>query len=138
MNADGTDKRQLQSSDQGIFRHPRSSPDSQRVSFFITGNGNPYINVMDAGGTNRRRLTSSEETSRQASWDPDGNQLVYSKLTETFDLWVMNTNGTDALQLTSLPGDEAKPVFSPDGNLIVFVCFGCENENLSSLHVMSR
>ncbi len=138
MNSDGGDRRQLQSSEAGIFRHPRSSPDSDRVSFFITGEGKPYINVMDAEGTNRKRLTSSDDTSRQASWDPDGDRLVYSKLTETFDLWIMSTNGTDAVQLTSLPGDEAKPVFSPDGKLIVFVCFGCENETLSSLHVMTR
>ena len=137
MKSDGSDKRQLQSSEMGIFRHPRSSPDAQKVSFFVTGDGKPYINLMNADGTDRKRLTSSDETSRQASWGPDGDQLVYSKMTETFDLWIMSTNGTGAMQLTSLAGDEAKPVFSPDGKLIVFVCFGCENETLSSLHVIS-
>ena len=135
MKSDGSDKRQLQSSEMGIFRHPRSSPDAQKVSFFVTGDGKPYINLMNADGTDRKRLTSSDETSRQASWGPDGDQLVYSKMTETFDLWIMSTDGTGAMQLTSLAGDEAKPVFSPDGKLIVFVCFGCENETLSSLHV---
>ena len=138
MKADGTDKRQLQSSEKGIFRHPRSSPDGKKISFFVTGDGKPYINVMNADGTDRKRLTSSDDTSRQASWSPDGGQVVYSRMTETFDLWTMNADGTAAVQLTSLPGDEAKPVFSPDGKLIVFVCFGCVNEELSSLHVMSR
>lgn len=138
MNDDGSDRRQLQTSEKGIFRHPRTSPDGKRTSFFVTGDGKPYVNVMNADGSERKRITASDETSRQASWSPDGNELVYSSMIETFDLWIMNADGSGARQLTSLPGDEAKPVFSPDGKQIVFVCFGCERNDLSSLHSMLR
>ncbi len=92
--------------------------------------------VMNADGTDARRLTQPDEIARQASWSPDGRQFVYSMRSETFDLWLMRTDGSDKTLLLALSGDEAKPVFSPDGQHIAFVCSGCLGQQ-SSLFVIS-
>ncbi len=136
MDADGGNRRQLASSTAGIFRHPRTSRDGTRRSYFVTGQGNPFIAVMNADGTDPKRLTEPDEIARQASWNPDGRVFVYSMKSETFDLWLMRTDGSEKTLLLALSGDEAKPVFSPDGNHIAFVCSGCRGEQ-SSLYVMS-
>ncbi len=137
MDAAGGSRRQLASSRTGIFRHPRTSPDGTRRSYFVTAQGNPFIMVMNADGTNASRLTAGDDIARQASWNPNGQELVYSVRSETFDLWLMGTDGSDKMLLLALNGDEAKPVFSPDGLHIAFVCSGCSGQQ-SSLYVMSK
>jgi len=139
MNADGSNKRNLLSSEENIFRHPRTSPDGSRISYFITGKGKtPSIWVMNADGSASISLTPKSDISRQASWSPGGKELVYSSKAESFDLWIMNADGTGKRQITSLEGDEAKPVFSLDGESIAFVCSGCENQSGSSLFLVSK
>jgi len=138
MELNGSNKRNILSSKENVFRHPRTSPDGSRISYFVTGKGKtPYISVMNANGNGNVNLTSLSGISRQASWSPDGKELVYSSKTDTFDIWIMNSNGTGKRRITFLDGDEAKPVFSPDGNKIAFICSGCQNDG-SSLYLVSK
>jgi TolB protein len=102
-----------------------------------SGEGSPYdIYVMDADGTDVRRLTDGPGAEGWPAWSPDGRQIVFS--TEWDDcgysqaqdclttgdigpwhsLYIMNTDGTDQHRLTRTFGQFA--VWSPDGKYILF------------------
>jgi len=140
MDPDGSNKVNIASSKRSqIFRHPRWSPDGTKISFFTISKGAVGISVMKPDGSGRIDLTPSlDSPSRQASWSPDSNRLVYSRKSENFDLWVMDVLGRNKMQITELPGNEAKPVWSPDGTKIAFLCSGCQNKYRSDLYLISR
>lgn len=142
MDIDGSNKRNLYSSSDVAFRHPRQSPEGTRISYFTVGEGiKPAIWTMDVDGTNTVALTNPkmDGVSRQASWSADSEQFVYSsKKAGDFDIWIMNTDGDGKARITSIPGDEAKPVFSPDGDTIAFVCSECFGTIGSDLYVIPK
>ncbi len=142
MNPNGSNKKNLLSSGEMIFRHPRQSPDGTRISYFSVGKGKlPRIWIMDKDGKNNITLTNPDtnNASRQASWSFDGKQFVYSsrKLGD-FDIWTMDSDGSNKTQITSIRGDEAKPVWSPNGQSIGFVCSDCRGAVGSDLYIISR
>ena len=60
--------------------------------------------------------------SRDASWSPDGSQVVYgSKATGNQEIYTMNPDGTGKTQLTQTQYPNYYPFFSPDGSRIVFM-----------------
>ena len=142
MDPEGSNKRKLLPSNQSIFRHPRQSPNGQRISYFTTGkNQPPRISVMNSDGSDSLALTDPaiDGPSRQASWSTDGSRFVYSsKKAGDFDLWIMDVNGDNKQKITSIQGDEAKPVFSPDGNTIAFVCSNCNGSESSDLYTITK
>jgi eukaryotic-like serine/threonine-protein kinase len=52
-----------------------------------------------------------------ATWSPDGQQILYAKETE---LDIANIDGTGTRKLVSSPGRPSWPRWSPDGNLLRF------------------
>ena len=57
---------------------PAISPDGQRVAFVRGGDG---LFVIDADGGNERRLYSGGEELRAPAWSPDGQFIVFSRVT---------------------------------------------------------
>ena len=142
MDPDGGNKRDIFTSSDVIFRHPRQSPDGSRISYFSIGMGKkPIIWIMDKNGENNLALTDPavDGVSRQASWSLDSSQFVFSSKKEgDFDIWTMDTTGAAKTRITSIPGDEGKPVFSPDGNSIAFVCSDCNGTIGSDMYIISK
>ncbi|MEX1020246.1 MAG: hypothetical protein WDZ49_11330 [Litorilinea sp.] len=61
---------------------PNVSPDGSTVAFTRLGGENGlYLINMD--GSNLRRITSVDETPRAPSWSPDGEYIVFSRVTGT-------------------------------------------------------
>jgi TolB protein len=82
----------------------------------------PQICVMNADGSNARRLTSMKHGADSPSFSPDGKQIVFAAANgKELDLYVIGVNGTGLRRLTRTPWDEDGPVWSPDGALIAFV-----------------
>lgn len=142
MNTDGSNKRNLYSSSDVAFRHPRQSPEGTRISYFTVGKGiKPAIWTMDVDGTNTVGLTDPDVdgVSRQASWNSSSTQFVYSSMKSgDFDIWTMRTDGSSKKRITNILGDEAKPVWSPDGESIAFVCSDCLSTTGSDLYLVSK
>ncbi|NDJ54259.1 MAG: hypothetical protein GYB68_14405 [Chloroflexi bacterium] len=84
--------------------------------------GSDEICLMNADGTNIRRLTDRSGTDWYPSFTPDGDEIVYSSQggVGNFDIYIMDLNGENNRQLTQNLGLNFAPDMSPDGTQIVF------------------
>ncbi|HEX3053506.1 MAG TPA: hypothetical protein VHP83_22800 [Aggregatilineaceae bacterium] len=97
-------------------------PSNGLICFVSDRDGNLEIYVMNADGSNLRRLTFDPAKDEDPDWSPDGTQIVFSSFrTGSHDIFVMNDDGTGVINLTpdSTAGDFS-PVWSPDGTRIAF------------------
>ena len=127
ISPDGTNRRKLAGDIPSSDSEPAWSPDSQRIAFVSwredwTGD----IGVMDADGTNQKRLTHTIDNERHPTWSPDGSKIAFSSVQEEdFVISVMNADGTNRMSLTEeiLDGRTQfnfHPAWSPDGRTIAY------------------
>jgi Tol biopolymer transport system component len=108
-----------------IAAEPRWSPHGTRIAFvmsprgFLTrtaGDGDIY--VMNANGTDVRRLTDKLDASAPA-WSPDGSHIVFIK-GQGQALAVMRADGSDQHAIAKARGYYESPAWSPLGRSIVY------------------
>jgi Tol biopolymer transport system component len=144
MDADGTEPKLLA---EGLT--PAWSPDGAKIAY---ASFDAQICVMDADGSNRRQITTSNTHKVGPSWSPDGKQMVFilvknpgSQTDPQPAIGIMNADGTKERVLTKEdrtnikvnPGgqptllgtarDANAPSWSPVGSKIAFWS-GIENE----------
>ena len=131
MDADGGNPRRLTNS-RLVDRAPSWSPDGRHIVF--AGNGRPgdwgarggdlEIYLMDANGSNPRRLTNNLRQDTNPAWSPDGKHIAYtSTIDRNQEIYVMDTDEGKPLRLTNSGNVHIhnwKPSWSPDGRRIVF------------------
>lgn len=105
------------------------SPDGTSVVFTSRRSGNDSLFLIDADGTNLRRLTAplTDGGDSWPSWSPDGKAIVFGSDRDGFDddLWIINVDGTGLRKLFGDPElGEIWPSWSPDGTLIAFISGG--------------
>ncbi len=79
--------------------------------------------IMDADGTNVRRLTDTEGYDGGPFFSPDGKRICWRRFSAdgaTAEIFTMNTDGTDARRLTDLGAMSWAPFFHPSGEYVVF------------------
>lgn len=105
---------------------PGFSPDGKRVVYEAHYFANDKIGIVETykidGTENPVQLTSTSSDSRQPSWSPVGDKIVYQVLeNSTWDIWTMKTDGTNKQNITGHDaGDKTDASFSPDGKWIVY------------------
>ena len=134
IDADGTDLTRLTDSPGPDF-DPSWSPDGTRIAYRSEGSGDTEIWVMNADGSDQRRLAAG----LSPAWSPDGSMIAYaSPGTEPCPpgrglgctgLSIMNADGSGQHRVPNTDGGEY-PSWSPDGSRIAF------NSNLTGEHVM--
>jgi len=103
---------------------PAISPDRTRIAFSSNraGGGEYDVYVMDADGSNVRRLTTEPGTDGAPVWTPDGARLVFSSTRSGVpQIYVMRADSGEAQALTTSAGGNQTPAVSPDGRTIAFV-----------------
>ena len=129
MDADGGNQHNL-TSDPNNDWNPSWSPDGKRIVFrsnrdghFIDGILTYNIYVMDADGSNQRRLTNDPNNDMYPSWSPDGKRIAFSSDRNkrfNYDIYVMDADGGNPQNLTENRNDDRYPSWSPNGERIVF------------------
>jgi len=150
MNSDGSNVRRL-TDRVGYDGGPWISPDGSKIVWRVwypetqeeneTWKGcmeNNYILpfpldlwVMDADGSNKRRILHNRATNWAPSWHPDGKRIIFSsnmddwredikRFGHNFELYLINIDGTGLERITHNSVFDSFPMFSPDGEKLVF------------------
>jgi len=130
VNADDTGWRRL-TDDPAEDVCPDWSPDGTQL-VFITARHDPNptgcfrdcsyeIYVMNADGSNPRRLTDTPANELHPVWSPDGSQIAFASARDgNNEIYVMDSDGSNARRLTDTEAGEMHPTWSPDGSRIAF------------------
>ena len=150
MNSDGSNVRRL-TDKVGYDGGPWISPDGSKIVWRAwypetqeeneTWKGcmeNNYILpfpldlwVMDADGSNKRRILHNGSTNWSPSWHQDGKRIIFSsnmndwredikRFGHNFELYLINIAGTGLERITHNSVFDSFPMFSPDGKKLVF------------------
>ena len=102
--------------------HPDWSPDSRRIAFASTRDGDNEIYVMNADGSNVTQLTHNSSRDFNPAWSPDSRRIVFNSNRDgDYEIYVMNADGSNVTQLTHNSNENFWPVWSPDGRRIAFI-----------------
>ncbi len=124
INADGTGLRRLPGT-KPLDQNPRWSPDGARIVFWTNAESSGEIYVVDADGSNRRRLTKDNPgyapSDQYPTWSPDGRLIAFeSRRSGEWHIYVMAPDGTAAKRLTPDDRGGYNAQWSPDGKRIAY------------------
>ena len=93
------------------------------------------IYIMNADGSNVRRLTDAPGYDGGPFFSPDGQRIVWRHFDENgviADVWTMKTDGSDKRRITDFKSMSWAPFYHPSGKYIIFTSnkFGFENFEL--------
>jgi Tol biopolymer transport system component len=102
------------------------SPDGSKIAYcrhgggFFSTDSRFAVWLMNADGSDRRRLSEAPGSADPDVWAPDGRRLIYDSGVEgSRHLFVTGVDGRDQKQLTSLPGTQVAVAWLVDGRVIV-------------------
>jgi dipeptidyl aminopeptidase/acylaminoacyl peptidase len=102
-------------------RTPTLAGVTGQIVFHSERDGNFEIYIMDADGSDQRRLTDDPANDVFASLSPDGQLIAFvSDRGGNENIYVMGTDGQNLRQLTFDPKSDNLPVWSPDRRRIAF------------------
>lgn len=106
------------------------SPDGSRIVFYSLRDGGKQIYVMNADGSNQRRISSPDCAGDTDDWSPawsrDGALIAYESIPHkkcegggTADIFVSDPNGGGKRNVTRSAGiDDESPNWTPDGRIV--------------------
>jgi TolB protein len=94
------------------------SPDGSKIVFESDRSGTQQCYVMDADGSNQRRITFFGGRCATPEWSPRGDQIAFTNAS-SFNVSVMSPSGGNVRTLTNGWQDEA-PTWAPNGRIIQF------------------
>jgi TolB protein len=104
----------------GIDTGGSFSPDGSKIAFESDRSGTQQLYVMDADGTNPRRISFGGGRYATPNWSPRGDLIAFTRTGGgAFRIGVMSPGGGDEKLLTSSWGDEG-PSWSPNGRVLMF------------------
>ncbi len=127
MARSGKGKKALTNTDDRNEWGPAWSPDGTKIAFlrerpFTSPDGStgtqPDLWVMNADGSEKRRITDDPAFENGITWTPDGTKIAFEK---DADIWTIAPDGSEPRNLTDTPdAGEENPDFSPDGEKLAF------------------
>jgi len=116
------------------------SPDGLRLAYLHSGNSRRNdLYVINADGTNQRRLTDTPEEEGIPAWSPRGDTIAVSiPIDGDAEIFLIDVeSGEIVSQLTDNDGiDDYMPAWSPDGSQIAYVARN-EVDGSAEIHIMT-
>lgn len=112
----------------GRVSNPRVSPDGSRILYAVSyesveqNKSNNELYVMNADGTDVRRLTVTPQSESDAVWIDGGKRIAFiAPKNGKPQMWVMNADGSGRHVVTRLENGVAGFKVSPDGKKVLLV-----------------
>ena len=103
----------------GVVAPPAPSPDGRLICFSYRARGTTSLYVMNADGSDARRLSDSLDVRGAASWSPDGKWVaIAANRGKGTRLFKVPVDGGQPVQL--LDKLAFNPAWSPDGQFIMY------------------
>ena len=123
MNADGSGRRTVAPNAGGFDYDPVWSPDGKTIAFVSATRGQgPRVHLMNADGSDRRRLTTLSLAEERPAWSPDGRQIAFQASGEQngvpdANIYVTTVGTGETRRLTNhrRPFLDETPSWFPDG-----------------------
>lgn len=115
----------------GNVNSPRWSPDGKKIVFVSSEgeNGSPpfHIAIIDADGTNYKKLTEGDIRAYSPTWSPDGKKIAYVAAYKYEGgcpnaIFIMNSDGSEKTQITPY-AYYMDLSWTPDGEKIAYFTF---------------
>ena len=134
-DAETGERTNLTADSEGYDTSPDWSPDGSRIAFTSSREGGNEVYVMNADGSNVRRLTHGVDVANDVydesyapRWSPDGSKISYTFAPSSGDreIYVMDPDGANKTNITGphedgfLQWDDYIASWSPDGSQLVF------------------
>lgn len=111
--------------------HPKTEAEKARYKDRLANDliepNNFEVWVMDADGSNKKRITNLGDASFAPYFHPNGKKIIFSSnhfaddpRKRNFDLLMVNLDGTGLERVTTYESFDGFPMFSPDGKKLVF------------------
>ena len=81
------------------------------------------VYVMNADGSNVRRLTDVPGYDGGTFWSPDGSKIIWRRFSEDgarAEVYTMNADGTGQRKITAMGAMSWAPIFHPSGDYIIY------------------
>jgi len=132
-HADGRSQEIWKGSDAPLVAPAAISPNGKRIALVAREDGRARLYVINADGTEPRRLMDDVLVAGAPCWSPDGEWLVVGgSKGGNKGLFKVEAGGGQSQGIHT--GDAMNPVWSPDGNMIVFA--GAESGPDTPLHAV--
>jgi len=88
--------------------------DGPKIAFASYRDGNWEIYIMDADGSNQRRLTENHTDDAWPSFSPDGSKIAFESSRDgNGEIYIMDADGSNQRRLTENDAYDMDPCFSP-------------------------
>lgn len=103
-------------------------------------NFNGEIFIINADGSNQRRLTNRDGFDSGADISPDGKKISFYGKSElgNYDIFIMNLDGSDIMNLTNDQIEDYSPSWSSDGNWVSFTSGNSTNYDIWKMNVYTK
>jgi TolB protein len=125
-NPNGTSRREL-----AVGEYPVWSPNGKLIAFDSALDGDWRIYVMNADGTNVRRVDTgrfagyypSFQSNSRLSFDAGGTNVSANADYTSEGIWVVNLNGSGLAPLKTIARDDTDGDWSPNGKVLAFTTY---------------
>ena len=130
MDADGSNVKQITDTSGatlggGDSTRPAWSPDGSKIAYSSNSGGRDWnVLVMDADGSNIKRLADRNSEDFRPEWSPDGSWVAFTSDSDgTNDIYVVKPDGSELTQVNHTEGihEAWGAQWSPDGTKILFL-----------------
>jgi TolB protein len=105
----------------GVNASPSWSPDGKQIALMMGKEGKSEIFLLNADGTDPRKLTKGHGNEASPRWSPDGKSIVFvSDRSGSPQLYIMRSDGSEVRRLTYEGSYNTHPSWSPKGDRIAY------------------